>query len=65
MPGFRIQAVHFVGGGTYVQDHNASDVLRVKKCAPIIKYMVGWSKQQVISRCTYKGWQYEDTKEDI
>lgn len=28
-------------------------------CAPIIKYMSGWSKDRVISYCKSKGWNAE------
>jgi hypothetical protein len=27
--------------------------------APIIKYMIGWSKERVILYCTSKGWKLE------
>ena len=48
----RIVAPYFVAGIEF--DH-----LRVKKCAPIVRYMIEWSFLKVTSYCEKKKWEYE------
>ncbi len=31
-----------------------------KRCAPIIKYMLGWDYKKIESYCSRKGWQLHD-----
>ncbi len=45
----RIEAPHFVAG-VVIEDG------RVIDCAPIIKYMRGWTDIQVLEYCRKKGW---------
>ena len=49
----RIVAPHFVAG----LEHNTRVA---KRCAPIIKYMLGWRLQQIREYCRTKHWQCED-----
>lgn len=35
---------------------------RVVRAAPILKWMMGWSQQQVIQHCWNKFWKYETTE---
>lgn len=54
---FRIVAPDFIAGGTY----DASiDILRVNDAAPVIHYMIEWSRFKVKSYCQSKGWSYEE-----
>ena len=48
----RIIAPHFVAGAEMRKGV-------VTNCAPIIKYMKGWSYRRVQSYCKYKKWEYE------
>jgi hypothetical protein len=44
----RIVAPHFVAG-----------IVRGGLCAPIIRYMRGWTYRQIAEYCQRKGWQVE------
>ncbi len=62
----RIEAPHFVAGVEveplpFLQDHY-EDHHVVSKAAPIVKYMVGWTKTAVIQYCKKKGWKCEVTE---
>lgn len=46
----RIVAPHFVCG-ILIADG------RVSATAPIVRYMLGWSPQRVLSYCNHKGWE--------
>lgn len=48
----RIVAPHFVAGFEH-------DEIIVRRAAPIIKYMVGWSPRKVWDYCKSKGWKYK------
>jgi len=48
---WRIKAPHFVAGLTF------GGV--VTKAAPILRYMLGWSRGEVIAYCNRKGWRWE------
>lgn len=45
-----IDAPHFNAGVVFDQN-------TVKKAAPIIKYMTGWSKEKMVAYCESKGWK--------
>ena len=45
---YRIEAPHFVAGLVPYQG-------RVRRCAPIIKYMAGWDIAKVYEYCEQKG----------
>ncbi len=47
---FRISSQYFVAGGTLRGKH-------VFRCAPIIKYMKGWSLEKLRIYCKRKGWE--------
>lgn len=47
----RITAPHFVAA------FEADNVVR--RCAPIISYMKGWTGRQVSEYCKRKGWKWE------
>jgi hypothetical protein len=51
----RIQAPHFVAGVILVDN-------KVKRYAPIVKYMHGWTKGQVLSYVSMKGWAAHEDK---
>lgn len=36
----------------------------VCRAAPIIKYMIGWDKEKIISYCGYKNWKYKICQEN-
>lgn len=57
MNSFRIVAPHFVAGGTYIL---RGDILTVDHTAPIIHYMIEWSKFKVKSYCERMKWAYEE-----
>lgn len=44
----RIVAPHFVAG-----------IVRGGECAPIIRYMKGWTLRAILAHCRRKGWQVE------
>ena len=48
----RIVAPHFVAGLEHDND-------RVRRVAPIIKYMLGWTPRKVWDYCQSKGWKYK------
>lgn len=48
----RIEAPHFVAGVVF-QDGS------VRHCAPILRYMKGWSKGRVFAYASRKGWKAE------
>ena len=50
-----IDAPHFFAGVCI----SAQDD-RVVRCAPIVKYMRGWSRQQVLEYCRLKHWQVSE-----
>jgi hypothetical protein len=35
------------------------DGKRIVRAAPVIRYMIGWTVQQVAARCAQKGWECE------
>lgn len=45
----RIVAPHFVAG-----------IVRGGQCAPIIRYMKGWTLRQIKDYCAKKGWVIEE-----
>lgn len=47
-----INAPHFYAGLIHESG-------RVVRAAPIIRYMVGWTGQQVADYCRRKGWKWE------
>jgi len=47
--GFRIVAPHFVAGG---EVRNGVCI----RAAPIIGYMLGWTRQEIREYCRIKGW---------
>lgn len=49
----RISSKYFVAG----LETNAFGV--AIRCAPIIKYMKGWSSHRVAMYCNKKGWKFE------
>lgn len=57
MPILSVDAPHFVAG--IVFDQNT-----VKRAAPIIKYMTGWSKEKMTTYCEYRGWKIIEHTED-
>ncbi len=48
----RISAPHFVAGAV-VRDGRAA------RCAPILRYMAGWTVAQIEAYCRSKGWTFE------
>lgn len=48
----RIEAPHFVAGLVVEEG-------RVKSAAPILRYMVGWTRSRVAFYCHSKGWRIE------
>lgn len=48
----RIVAPHFVAGVVLSRG-------KVSRSAPILKYMTGWTRGQVIGYCAKKHWQFE------
>lgn len=49
---FQIQAPHFCAGG----EINSNEI--VVSAAPIIKYMIGWSKVKVDAYCETNKWKF-------
>lgn len=48
---FLIEAEHFCAGGWYVDGV-------VEDTSPILHYLRGWRRMQVVSYVTKKGWKY-------
>jgi len=48
----RIEAPHFTAGATVERN-----ILVI--CAPIIKYMSGWTVNKAVNYCNQKGWSYK------
>ena len=48
----RIESSYFVAGAIMRRSTCHS-------CAPIIKYMKGWSSKKIINYCIKKGWKYQ------
>lgn len=44
----RITAPHFCAG-----------IVRGGLCAPIIRYMKGWTRARIVAYCASKGWEVE------
>ena len=49
----RVQANHFTAGANFEENKVC------KPLAPIIRYMDGWSVDQVIKYCDKKKWEFE------
>jgi len=62
---YSIDAPHFYAGleieknSTYLDTFYYS-TYKVVKAAPIIKYMVGWTKHNVENYCNKKGWKLNE-----
>ena len=54
---FRVEAPHFVAGGSSIPKLGVWDDEVVTEAAPIIKYMEGWYLSKVRSYCEKKGWK--------
>lgn len=59
----RIEAPHFVAGieidgaiGCYDYDYKP---VTIHRCAPILKYMEGWTVSRIKYYCKKKGWSYQ------
>lgn len=52
--GFQITAPHFVAGGELKG-------ATIERCAPIIKYMTGWTARKAKEYCDQQGWKIERT----
>lgn len=35
----------------------------VLRAAPIVKYMIGWKREQVEAYCKKRGWKWEEVKD--
>jgi len=55
----RITAPHFTAG-VILRNRGRSN-----RCAPIVKYMAGWDKGQIIKYCESKGWECEVLNERL
>ncbi|MCB0627940.1 MAG: hypothetical protein KDC43_29445 [Saprospiraceae bacterium] len=52
---YQIKSSYFTAG--IVTDiHPKSEDIRVKIAAPIVKYMIGWTLEEVQQYCKRKGW---------
>ena len=57
----RIVAPHFVAGivldGAIGQYDYDSDKVLIHRCAPILRYMKGWTTHRIERYCRKKGWE--------
>lgn len=49
---FRVVNTYIAAGGEFTNG-------KISRCAPIIKYMAGWSVERLIGYCRNKDWDLE------
>lgn len=55
----QITGDHFCAGVELSENQH-----RVESAAPIVKYMIGWTRQRLVTYCQTKGWKLDWMEED-